>query len=28
VAALDGVLAVSSPVGGPTKVRAEIPCAS
>jgi signal transduction histidine kinase len=28
VAALDGVLAVSSPAGGPTRVRAEIPCAS
>jgi signal transduction histidine kinase len=28
VAALDGVLIVSSPVGGPTTVRAEIPCAS
>jgi signal transduction histidine kinase len=26
VAALDGVLVVSSPVGGPTRVRAEIPC--
>jgi signal transduction histidine kinase len=28
VAALDGILVVSSPVGGPTKVRAEIPCGS
>ena len=28
VAALDGMLAVSSPAGGPTRVRAEIPCAS
>lgn len=28
VAALDGTLTVSSPAGGPTLVRAEIPCAS
>jgi signal transduction histidine kinase len=28
VAALDGVLVVSSPAGGPTTVRAEIPCGS
>jgi len=28
VAALDGTLTVSSPTGGPTLVRAEIPCAS
>jgi signal transduction histidine kinase len=28
VAALDGTLAVSSPLGGPTTVRAELPCAS
>ena len=28
VAALDGWFAISSPVGGPTIVRAEIPCAS
>ncbi len=28
VAALDGTLAVSSPPGGPTTVRAEMPCAS
>jgi signal transduction histidine kinase len=28
VAALDGSVVVSSPVGGPTRVRAEIPCAS
>jgi signal transduction histidine kinase len=28
VAALDGILAVASPAGGPTLVRAEIPCAS
>jgi signal transduction histidine kinase len=28
VAALDGVLLVSSPIGGPTRVRAEIPCGS
>jgi signal transduction histidine kinase len=28
VAALDGVLMVSSPPGGPTRVRAEIPCGS
>jgi signal transduction histidine kinase len=28
VAALDGTLVVSSPEGGPTIVRAEIPCAS
>ncbi len=28
VAALDGTLAVSSPAGGPTRVRAEIPCGS
>jgi signal transduction histidine kinase len=26
VAALDGTLAVSSPAGGPTSVRAELPC--
>jgi signal transduction histidine kinase len=28
VAALDGTLTVSSPAGGPTAVRAELPCAS
>jgi signal transduction histidine kinase len=28
VAALDGTLVVTSPAGGPTVVRAEIPCAS
>jgi hypothetical protein len=28
VAALDGILVVTSPEGGPTIVRAEIPCAS
>ena len=28
VEALDGTLAVSSPPGGPTMVRAELPCAS
>ena len=28
VAALDGTLAVTSPAGGPTTVRAELPCAS
>jgi signal transduction histidine kinase len=28
VAALDGVFHVDSPVGGPTTVRAEVPCAS
>jgi signal transduction histidine kinase len=28
VAALDGTLVVTSPDGGPTVVRAEIPCAS
>jgi signal transduction histidine kinase len=28
VAALDGALTISSPAGGPTRVRAEIPCAS
>jgi signal transduction histidine kinase len=28
VAALDGVLTVTSPAGGPTTVRAELPCAS
>jgi signal transduction histidine kinase len=28
LAALDGTLNVSSPHGGPTTVRAEIPCAS
>jgi signal transduction histidine kinase len=28
VAALDGWFQVSSPAGGPTVVRAEIPCAS
>jgi signal transduction histidine kinase len=28
VAALDGVLVVTSPAGGPTRVRAEIPCGS
>jgi signal transduction histidine kinase len=28
VAALDGRLAVTSPPGGPTTIRAEIPCAS
>jgi signal transduction histidine kinase len=28
VAALDGTLTVTSPVGGPTAVRAELPCAS
>ena len=28
VAALDGTLALTSPAGGPTTVRAEIPCAS
>jgi signal transduction histidine kinase len=28
VAALDGTLSVSSPPGGPTTVRAELPCAS
>ncbi|MGW4947159.1 hypothetical protein ACWEOZ_36865 [Actinoplanes sp. NPDC004185] len=26
VAALDGVLAVHSPPGGPTEIKAEIPC--
>jgi signal transduction histidine kinase len=28
VAALDGTLSVDSPPGGPTIVRAELPCAS
>jgi signal transduction histidine kinase len=28
VAAIDGTLTVTSPEGGPTTVRAEIPCAS
>jgi signal transduction histidine kinase len=28
VEALDGTLAVTSPVGGPTSIRAELPCAS
>jgi len=28
VAALDGTLTVTSPPGGPTLVRAEIPCAA
>jgi len=28
VEALDGRLAVTSPEGGPTTVRAELPCAS
>ncbi|MEV6492837.1 ATP-binding protein, partial [Actinoplanes sp. NPDC051633] len=28
VAAVDGTVAVSSPLGGPTRVRVEIPCGS
>ena len=28
VEALDGTLAVSSPAGGPTTIRAELPCGS
>jgi signal transduction histidine kinase len=28
VEALDGTLAVESPAGGPTTIRAELPCAS
>jgi signal transduction histidine kinase len=28
VEALDGRLSVNSPVGGPTSIRAELPCAS
>ena len=28
VAALDGTLAIDSPQGGPTTIRAELPCAS
>jgi signal transduction histidine kinase len=28
LAALDGTLTVTSPAGGPTSVRAELPCAS
>jgi signal transduction histidine kinase len=28
VAALDGTLTIKSPAGGPTLIRAEIPCAS